>query len=401
VGGVLIMDAPLRVMLVCDKLGYDDRHLHGEGRLMLEWTRALGRAGVEVTAVVLRQPGALGEQLRSEGLPFYYLRRRHFDPRALMDLVRLIRARGSQVVHLQGYGSITLGRIAARTCRIPAIVHIHTDHLTWGRSYRWWLRALDALLWRWTGRVLAVSAAAARAAVARQSFPPDRVRVLANPVDLQRFHPVDEPSRQALRHALGTTGDEPLVVCVARLFPMKGIERLIDAWSDVIARNPRARLLIVGEGPERAALEQRSAGRGLSSTVHFAGFRGDIERILPASDIMALPSRSDPAPLTLLEAMASGVPVVSFRVGGIPEVVREGTDGLLAAPDDIAGFASALTRLVLDRPLRIAMGASARQRAQEFGMDAFVQRLISEYRSLIGSSPERGSPMHEDGGLSP
>jgi glycosyltransferase involved in cell wall biosynthesis len=372
------------VLLACDKLGYGDERLHGVGRLVVDWTRGLRRAGVDVTTVVLRKPGALAKRLSAEGLPVVYLGRSSFDPLTLGDLARLIRERGLQVAHLQNYGSTALGRVAAGWCGIPAIVHVHANLVERPYDYPLWLRAADRVLRPWTAACLAVSESAARSAVLVQGFPEHDVRVLRNPIDLDRFHP-DAAARESVRRELGLEPDEVAVLCVARLFRVKGVDQLLDAWHVVEGRASRGRLLVAGDGPERAALEGQVERLGLRR-VRFLGHRQDVEDVLRASDFLVVSSRSETGPLSAVEAMATALPVVAFRVGGVAEHVQDGEHGLLVPAGDVAALAERILRLVEDEPLRLRLGSAARERSEEFGLDRFIARLVGEYRRVVERS---------------
>jgi glycosyltransferase involved in cell wall biosynthesis len=375
--------AQLRVLLVCDKLGYPDALLHGGGRLVLDWTRGLVRAGVDATTVVLRHPGRLADELASEGLPIVYLGRSLYDPLAIFDLVRIVRGRDIQVMHLQGYGGTNLGRIAARFCDIPAVVHIHSDLREYREDYGWWLHAFDLVLGSWTASCLAVSHAAARSAIEVQGFPEDRMRVLFGAVDPRRFRPPDRSMRDAARKALDLDPADPIVLCIARLFPVKGVDQLLDAWVHVTRQSARVRLLIAGDGPERATLEARARELGISGSVHFLGHRLDVEKVAQASDVVVIPSRSESGPLTAVEAMATGIPVVGFRVGGVEELVWDGEQGLLVSAGDIASLARAVLQLLSDAALRERMGRAALERSRDFGIDESIADLVTEYRRVI------------------
>jgi glycosyltransferase involved in cell wall biosynthesis len=374
---------PLRVLLACDKLGYGDERLHGIGRLMVDWTRGLLRAGVDVTTVVLRKPGPIAAQLARESLPFVYLGRAGFDPRTLTDLVRLVRERRIQVAHLQNYGATALGRVAAGVCGIPAIVHVHANYLERPGDYPSWLHAIDVVLRPWTASCIAVSDSAARSAVEAQGFRAESVRVLRSGIDLDRFHPSDGPARGAARESIAVPPDGPVATAVARLFPVKGIDFLIDAWSIVEKRGSSGWLVLAGDGPDRQALEARAARHGLRR-VRFLGHRPDVERVFQASDVLVVSSRSETGPLTAVEAMATGCPVAAFRVGGVGELVRDGIEGLLVEAGDVEALASAMERLLTDSALRERMGRAALARSAEFGLEPFVEGLVAEYRRVIG-----------------
>jgi glycosyltransferase involved in cell wall biosynthesis len=205
----------------------------------------------------------------------------------------------------------------------------------------------------------------------RVRVPAEKVTVIANGVDTDLFRPassVGTPTVGRLR-ARFEIGQAPVVGHVARLAPVKNQPLLVDAFAVVRERVPDARLIIVGEGDERPAIEARVAARGLGDVVHLAGEARDVPALLREFDVFALPSKAEGTSMSVLEAMASGVPVVASAVGGTPDVVAHGRCGVLVAPNDTAALAAALAEL-LDAP--------ERRRELAFAARARVEELYSE-----------------------
>jgi glycosyltransferase involved in cell wall biosynthesis len=248
---------------------------------------------------------------------------------------------------------------------------------------------LDAAVAPLTTLCLATSEAAARSAVEVQHIAPDRVRVLENPVDLDRFAPPDHQTVVRRRQELGVPPGAPTVVCVARLFPVKGVDLLLTAWPEVVRAVPDAHLLIAGEGPLRADLEASVHGAGLAGSVHFLGFDPQVERVLQAGDLAVIPSRAEGFSLTALEAMATGLPVVAFAVGGLAEVVRDGRSGVLVPAGSTEGLAGAMVALLRDPDRRRAFGAAGTALASAYGLPASVERLKREYELAILAAARR------------
>lgn len=378
----------IRVLLAMDRLGYDDDHFHGAGRLMVEWTRALVEHGMDVVTVILRDPGSLGQPLLDEGLPFVFLSRRRYDPRTLFDMMGILRRQGTQVVHLQGFGASTFGRVAARILGIPSIVHVHADYRFETLGYPWFVRWIDRLLARRTDKVLAVSEFARDFALSQQGFPAGRVEVFYNPVDLRYFRPPSTAERKAAREALGLDMTQPVVVCVTRFHPVKGVDVLLDAWARVTRRVADATLLLVGEGPLREELEEVAARTCPPGSVRFLGFRFDVREILSAADVAVLPSRAEGFSVAALEILGTGLPLVATRVGGITQLVQEGINGLLVPSEDPARLADALERLCVDRSFREGLAAVAHASVRPFDLRVFAWELAAHYEALIRAGNE-------------
>jgi len=176
-----------------------------------------------------------------------------------------------------------------------------------------------------------------------------------------------------------------VIAAVAVQRPGKGLDRLIAALPAIRQRHPDAILLLVGDGPERPALETMAANLGLSRYVRFAGVRHDVPRLLTAAAVFVLPSLTEALPTALAEAMAAGVPVIGSAVGGIPEMIQDGVTGILVPPGDVDALAAAVAD-VLDQPARVGELVRAARRLVETRFDAAanVARLHREYLDVCG-----------------
>jgi glycosyltransferase involved in cell wall biosynthesis len=173
-------------------------------------------------------------------------------------------------------------------------------------------------------------------------------------------------------------------VTVGRLFAAKGHRVLIDALPIVRRRYPNARLVIVGDGPERHALERQAEHAGVANAVTFAGTLYPTVDVLASADVFVFPSLNEPQGLALLEAYAAGVPVVASRTGGILEMLDHEVDGLLVDPDDAPSLAAAVERLTEDEALRSACVAHARGRLRAFDVETLAEEYLDVYRAIEG-----------------
>jgi sugar transferase (PEP-CTERM/EpsH1 system associated) len=206
---------------------------------------------------------------------------------------------------------------------------------------------------------------------------PTRIRQLYSGVDTQRFSPVSDRPLSAIRYplVLGTVG---------RLDPVKNQAALLQVAAKLAVRFPDLRLTIVGDGPLRASLEAQAASLGLSDRVTYTGARSDTPDLMRSFDVFVLPSINEGISNTILEAMATGLPVVAGRVGGNPELVVDGVTGRLYDPADPAALEQALLPYLTDPGLRQAHGKAARERVvQNFSLDAMIARYRSLYDELL------------------
>jgi glycosyltransferase involved in cell wall biosynthesis len=208
-------------------------------------------------------------------------------------------------------------------------------------------------------------------------FSERKIRVVHNGVPLPRFEPDSRPS---LREALGARNGRPVVLTLARLDRQKGIGYLIEAAAQV----PAALFVVAGEGPEREALQDKARTCGVADRVLFLGYRTDVLALLASCDAFALPSLYEGLPLSVLEAMAASKPVIATRVGGTDEAVEDGVTGLLVPPADATALASAIRRLLEQRPLAIRLAGAARESVQrDFSAELAAARTMRIYEELV------------------
>lgn len=213
---------------------------------------------------------------------------------------------------------------------------------------------------------------------------PSRIRQLYSGVDVVRFKPTPANAGPGAGDGDGRT---ITLGTVGRLDPVKNHASLLTAFAALRERHPRLGLIIVGDGPLRGALEARAADLGVASQVTFTGARNDTPDLMKGFDVFVLPSVNEGVSNTILEAMATGLPVVATRVGGNPELVADGVTGRLYEPGNPAALQEALLPYLTDPALRGAHGAAARERVvQNFSLDSMVTRYLSLYDELMGST---------------
>jgi glycosyltransferase involved in cell wall biosynthesis len=233
--------------------------------------------------------------------------------------------------------------------------------------------------------VVLVNADAIRRWLIADGYPAERIRVIGNGIDLAPFGAPHV--RGALQQALQLEPRTPLVLVVSRLVPRKGIEEFLEAAALTAPRHATAHFVVAGvheqEGyPEQ--LERLATRLGLGRRVHFLGPRNDVPALLADAAVAVLPSLSEGLSNVLLEAMASGAPVVATRVGGAPEVVEDGVTGLLVPPGDAPALARSVLRLLADPALGWRMGAAARDLVHtRFSLEAMVEQTTAVYDALL------------------
>jgi glycosyltransferase involved in cell wall biosynthesis len=347
--------------------------------------RLCGR--IEATVFCLDQVGELGEDLITQGVPVICLNRRPGrDWRVAWRLAGHLRNRGVELIHAHQYTPFFYAALAKLASgRWPKLVlteqgRNHPDVVSRARrlSNRF---VLDHLADAVTG----VCEFSLRGLCEVDCFARGRMRVIENGIDLSRYGA--EPDRSGLRVSLGLDLARRYLITVARFHPVKDHETLLGAFRQVAQGRPDVDLLLVGDGDRRGMLEEMVRHFGLSGRVHFLGVRPEVPDLLRAADVFVLTSKSEAASISLMEAMATSLPVVATDVGGNPELVQNGRTGLLVPRGDTAATASALLWL-LDHPAEAAaMGAAGRARVEEkYRLDRTIDAYLDLYRGLTRSA---------------
>ena len=292
----------------------------------------------------------------------------------------MLKKRRAALVHAHFFYPTAIGLIAARYAGLPMVfTRHHSDHNS--RLGKRWHTRIDAACGRWCDHVIAVSEATKRIMVEDEGVPPHKVSVVYN-----GMNPLPPPSEEAVartRVELGLDAADHVCLVLARLHEEKGHRVLLEALPALSARVGRVKVLVAGEGPHRAALEQEVAARGLGSTVHFLGRRSDVPALLLVSDVLVLPSFAESFGFVLLEAMSLGRPIVATDVGGIPELVTEGETGLLVPPGDAAALADRLARVLSDSGLAARLGAAGPERTAQFSFGRMMRGYEDVYARTL------------------
>lgn len=339
----------------------------------------------EFAVTVAGPPGGVYAGIFVEGgARFVGIATDRFARRPFLDVLQLVRREGIDLVHSHGKGAGVHGRLAARVARVPAVHTFHGIHYAGyraglGRAYL----ALERRLARLTKAIVHVSESQAVEAAALGLAPPSS-RIIVNGIDAARILASARPRAEASR-ALELDQEALVVGTVARFDPVKRLDVLLRAFALVSAMHPTARLVIVGDGPDRARLSTLAVSLGIEDRVRFPGFIAEASRFLSALDLYASASRKEGLPLAILEAMACGLPVAATRVPGHVDVVAQGVTGLLATPDDHRALGQAMLDLLADPRRRAEMGAAGRRRVEEhFSASRMAAETADLYRATVG-----------------
>jgi glycosyltransferase involved in cell wall biosynthesis len=351
--------------------------LGGGERVALELAGHQARSGESVWAVSLADDGdaPLAHELRDRRVETRTVPKHgRTDPTVTARLASWLAARRIDVVHTHNPLSLIYAAPAARLAGARVVHTMHGEAPDLPR--RMWLRRMAAKL---VDAYVVVSADLAEAARKREGVPAERIVVIENGIDVERFH-ADAVDRLRARAELGLSGDEWVVGTAARLSPEKDQTTLIRAIAPLL--DGRTRLVVAGEGPEHETLQALVLRLGIGDRVRFLGAISDVAHFLRALDAFVLSSRLEALPLAVLEAMATGLPVVATAVGGLPRVVVSDETGVIVPPGDAEALREALVRL-RDRP---ELARDLGRRARTEVLDRFsAWRMEDEYSALYTS----------------
>lgn len=332
-------------------------------------TRAdLGSFEPAVVSLYDAEPGSMGPELERRGIPVFHLgKRRGFDARTFGALTSVLRSWQPDLVHTHNY-VLRYVLPAAAAAGMPPIVH--TIHNVADREVERLGQWLHQVAFRRWARPVAIAEEVASSFQRVYRLP--RPVLIPNGIDLSPYEAA-RLQRAEWRRNEGFAESDLLLTCIARFYEQKNHKTLLEAFAMVKDELPRAKLLLAGDGYLRPALERQTAELGLSGQVKFLGRREDVARILGASDVFVLPSLWEGNPLSVMEAMAAGLPVAATAVGGVPELVETGRSGLLCRPGEAVELAEAIRTLAGSAELRKTFGRQAMLRAEaRFGEQAMV-----------------------------
>lgn len=348
----------------------------GLERMVIELIQGLHRKRHKIVICCLEEPGSLAHHLVDLGIEVIHLSKPPGIKLAVAwKIAALARARAIHLIHTHNSGPHFYGALAARLTARPVVHTKHGRNQPHDRS-RVLLNRLAAAM---SNTVVTVSADALELSAQLEKVPRKKLRVIPNGLDLSPYIATDRQQRLApLRRGEINIGH------VGRLSVEKNQAMLLRVFQRFVVDYPRASLHLVGDGPERAALERLAAQLALTARVRFWGYRSDVMAALAEFDWFALSSLTEGMPLAVIEAMATGMPIVATDVGGLREMIHDGQSGLLVPAADEARMLQCWQELARAPERTLAMGASARRQAQEeYGLERMLARYEALYSELI------------------
>lgn len=357
--------------------------MHGVKRLFAWMIPRFDRERYNVSLVSLRRKDLSEDTLEQFGIDVTYLARHKFDPRTYGHLLRVLRSKNADLVHMHGYGATTFGRLCARRMAIPAILHEHANHT----DTPWFQKVADTLLAPHTDLAIAVSESTAEFTTRARLMPAERTKVVYLGSPLEEFARERSPEEIAVaRAALGIEPSTIAVGTVTRLMPSKGNQYLVDAVKDITSRQPQARVYIAGEGELEDELKAQAQALDLGSRLVFLGFQRDVAAVLAAMDVIVFPSLWEGTPLTAFEALASGKPIVATDADGLLDILTDRRDAVIVPKKDAGALAQAVIDVIEQPGLAEGLRREARVTGGRYDITRFVRKMERLYDILHESS---------------
>jgi len=309
------------------------------------------------------------------------------DLLALFGLSSFLRKKPYHIVHTHNSKAGFIGRLAAKLAGIPIIVHtvhgfsFHDQEPLWRQIL---LLNLERLASHWCDKMIFISQPLINWALRERVVGEHKIVKVYSGIELDHFRPATKNRKNRIRKKWNLSEGEAVVGIVSKLWEGKGHVILIKAFSEILKKRKNARLVIVGEGYLHDKLLEVVMEQGLKDAVLFTGFQMDVSEIIAAFDVAVLPSFFEGMGRVLIEAMAMEKPVVATRVGGIPDIVKQGVNGFLVNAGNVRELAEAIEKLLADKSLARKMGKAGRIRIKEqFNSDSMVQSIERVYRDLL------------------
>lgn len=348
-----------------------------EGHL-LRLLPKLVEKGVTVCMIVLEDPRHPVEdfcnKLHSSGIEVHRISiYHHLDIGVIGRIKRVLHEFKANIVHTHLIHADLYGLLSGTS---KAISSRHNDDKFRGNPV---FKLINQVVMRRADRIITISSALARFVECIEGLPAEKIVTIRYGLEAPTA-----PINHQIKHELGYSDDEQIIGFFGRLIEQKGVDVLLDAFASVHLSHPKARLLIVGDGKDRTALEVQAARLGLDEIVHFTGWVNEAQRLMEACNVITVPSRWEGFGLVTLEAMAYAKPLIVSNTSALPEIVVDNVTGLLIPPDDAPALAAAISRLLFDPALAIQMGQAGYQRlVTDFSVDQMVCATLDLYRELI------------------
>ncbi len=361
---------------------YENLNIGGAEQLLVTTLKYLDYGKFKPLVYCIGKKGRLAEEVEKNGIPVKLLNKKSslYNIGIVLELIKIFKRERPDVLHANLFYPGYFGRIAAFFAGVPVV--IVTEHGTHSNLKKWYHYCIDFTLSFFTTKIIAVSCAVREYLLKYSRIRADKISVIYNAVDFERFDSVYDTDKDLIRSKLNFPGSDFLIGAVSNLAPWKGQHILLEAFRDVLKTFPEARLYIIGRDNNgfQHRLEKFAQENNFLEKVHFLGERRDVPQILRALDAFVLPSLSEGLGISLLEAMYLGLPAIASGTEGVLEIIEDNKDGLLFPPGDCKALAEKLIEVLKDREKAASLGVNAREKIKKrFSPQGYIEKLSALY----------------------
>ncbi len=359
----------------------EDLKVGGMENVVAAIARGLDREKYDLEVWCVARGGEIADELEKEGITVRILNiSTYHNPLNILKLVFLLRKAGIDMIQTHGYFSSVIGRIAAKIAGVKIIInHVHSTYFEYRKRHV----LMEKFLSTFTDKIISCSKAVEGFIREHEKIDPLKTVVIYNGVDTDRFFNVGDISEE--KEQLKIKPDDSIIGIVASLTPNKGHKYLFSAAARLLPLFPKTKLLIIGNGYFKEELQKEARKLGITPQVIFAGARRDIPEVLSMMDIFVLTScEREGLGISVIEAMAAGKPVIANSIGGIPEVVKHGVNGILVPPKDPKALSEAIIALLKDKQMAKQMGKEGQNISkQRFSSEIMLEEIEKLYNTLL------------------
>ena len=364
----------------------DSLDLGGAQTFLLDLVRHHDRLRYLPEVAAMHGQGVYASAFKEAGMPVHSLSPGKFPPLYLPNFWKLLRSENYDILHFHLFGANLCAKPLAIMARHPAII-VHDQCNDASRENNPMLLAADAFWNRRSDRVIAVSESTRRYLLDREDLDDAKVTMIPNGIDTSMFHPATADQRKRARLDLGIPSEGFVIGGVGRLVPQKNFMLFLEVVAEVVRAHPSVYFVIAGTGPLEQLLRAKATTLGIAEYVRFLGHVNNRVGLYHALDALMMTSDFEGTPMTLLEAMACGLPVVASAVDGVAEVCTSYQDALLTTPGKIDGFKECCRLIITDESLRVRLGVAARQTILErYEIRALTRKVEGVYEEVLESS---------------
>ncbi len=361
----------------------DSFDLGGAQTFLLDLVKNLDPQLFVTEVAAMHGHGVFESSFQQAGIKTHSLSLGKWPPFYLLNFLRLMHQGKFDILHFHLFGANLCAKPLAIAYGHRAII-VHDQCNDASRDQSHLLLAADALANRGASRIIAVSESVRQYLLANEDLPPAKIEMIPNGIDAREFMPATQEQKYLARAKLGIAEGDFVIGGVGRLVAQKNFGLLLDIAARLKNENQKILFVIAGSGPQETELRAQAANLGVEHRVRLLGHVSDRVSLYHAFDALLMPSNFEGTPMTLLEAMASGLPVVASRVDGIAEVCTSGFDALLLPPGDAPAFTSALERLIQDAGLREALSVNARRTIlSRYDIHFLVRQVEELYEEVL------------------